>query len=71
MLRANLLIVCLVFSAASHACAEESTYDHVDWCSDGFDQRATVKFTDQGLELSIGSTVELLNFDGGLLPTER
>lgn len=50
------------------AIADDRPFNDVVWCSDGFDQKATIRTTREGLELRIGATVEMLEVDGGTTP---
>ena len=64
MIRPSLLTTALVVMALP-ASADDRTFNEIVWCSDGFDQKATLKTTDEGLELRVGDTVEVFDIDGG------
>lgn len=50
------------------AMADDRPFKDIVWCSDGFDQKATIRTTSEGLELRIGDAVEMLEVDGGTTP---
>jgi hypothetical protein len=68
MLRGFLLFFASIYlvAAITQASADERNFDEIVWCSDGFDgQKATFKLTDEGYQLTIGDSTELLHSDGG------